>query len=190
MLFAVTVRMTGKRVLADKIYKQILPNLKKNEDELFMTLLFGLFLLLFHINNRKITIDHFEEIKKYFELVHDPNGSQPINETLLISSYAIISADAKHNKIYNKLSGTTGGYTLFLDWSNNRLALRQLLCLKSFFCRFSKSDLEECLLNAKIQGFSPDDLINIEEGMIGVVVEGSVFVKTHPGTDLTKPVIL
>jgi len=45
-------------------------------------------------------------------------------------------------------------------------------------------------MNAKITAYVPGDLINIDKDMIGIIVEGAVMIKTHPGSDLTKPVTL
>ena len=52
--------------------------------------------------------------------------------------------------MYNKNIGPTGGEALYLDWTNSPLVIKQLLCLKSFFCRFSKKQLETEMINAKV----------------------------------------
>jgi hypothetical protein len=33
-------------------------------------------------------IDHFNEFKLYFELIHDPNSTDAIEDKMLVSSYA------------------------------------------------------------------------------------------------------
>jgi hypothetical protein len=46
------------------------------------------------------------------------------------------------------------------------------------------------MINSKVQAFVPGELVNIEKDTIGIIVEGSIYIKTHSGTDITKSVLL
>jgi hypothetical protein len=82
------LRKQGDFRKAANMYKCLKPTLDNNESEEFQTILTSSVVLLLNYD-RKLVVDSFTQIKRYFDLINDDSAVHPLDEELLLSTYTI-----------------------------------------------------------------------------------------------------
>jgi len=135
-------------------------------------------------DDRKALMDTFVTMKDYFNMIHDDNEVCRCPKALLLSSYEV--KGPINQRISSILPGSEPAY---LDWENWGKTIIHLLKTKYFFRRFKRKQLETTLQDVKIQTYKRGEIVYLDQ-RVGVIVNGSVHVKNHPGHNLCTPRLL